>query len=550
MKKAIMAVIVTMSMVASVVFAATQMEDLMTVKEQLRKFAPVKIQVPGSLLDENQKKLVDELVRAADYMDQIFLRQVYDGNLELREKLAHSKGKRKVLSEYFDVNFGPFDRLNKNEPFIEGVLPKPAGANFYPGDMSKEEFLDWIKKNPADKTAFESSFTVIKRKDGRLVAIPYSEEYRDLLVPAAAHLRNAATYTENASLKKYLNSRAGAFLSNDYYQSDVDWVRLKDHDIEVVIGPYEVYEDSLFGYKAAFEAFVTRVDPKESERLAKVVAYLDELESHLPIAEEYKGIGRSLESPIIVAQEIYTAGDTKAGIQTLAFNLPNDEKVRNEEGSKKVMLKNVQEAKFKKILVPIARKVLSAQDAKDVDFEAFFAHTLLHEVSHGIGPGEIIKKGKKTTVNRELKDLYSVIEEAKADTLGVYNNIYLIEKGLYPKGFENGLWPTYLAGMFRSVRFGINQAHGGGNAIQFNYLIEKGAVEYDDASGLYSINREKIAMAIKELATELLMIEARGDYDGAKKFVEKYRKMPDIMKASLEKLGSVPVDIKPTYAYK
>ncbi len=325
---------------------------------------------------------------------------------------------------------------------------------------------------------------------------------------------------------------------------------MKDHAIEVVIGPYEVYEDNLFGYKAAFEAFVTRVDPSESKRLAKVVKYLDDMEQHLPIADKYKGVGRSLKSPIIVAQEIYTAGDTRAGVQTLAFNLPNDERVRKKEGSKKVMLKNVQTAKFKKVLKPIAKKVLHPKDYADVDYEAFFAHTLLHEVSHGIGPGEIRKGGRKTTVNKELKDLYSVIEEAKADTLSAYNGVYLIKKGLYPKDFEKVMWPTYLAGMFRSVRFGTSAAHGGANAIQFSYLLEKGAIVYDEKTGLFQIDRDKINGAVKDLAYDLLMIEAKGDYNGAKKFVEKYRRLPESMKAGLAKLSNVPVDIKPQYAFK
>lgn len=550
MRKVFLAFAVFALLVSSAAVALTKTEDLMTVEKQLKKFAPVKIKVAGKLLSANQKKVVDELVMAADYMDQIFFRQVYKGNPKLETELAGLRGKKRAIYDYFDINFGPYDRLNHDEPFVNDVPEKPAGANFYPEDMTKDEFIGWIRKHPADKAAFESNFTVIERKGDRLVAVPYSEAYRDLLVPAAKHLKNAAKYTDNPSLKKYLVSRADAFLSNDYYQSDVDWVKLNDHAIEVVIGPYEVYEDNLFGYKAAFEAFITRVDPRESKRLAKVVEYLDDLERHLPIADKYKGIGRSLKSPIVVAQEIYTAGDTKAGVQTLAFNLPNDEKVRREEGSKKVLLKNVQEAKFKKILVPIAKKVLNPSDAKNVDFEAFFAHTLLHEVSHGIGPGEITKGGRKTTVNRELKDLYSLIEEAKADTLGVYNNLYLIDKGLYPKGFEKGLWPTYLAGIFRSVRFGINEAHGGGNAIQFNYLLENGAIEYDGSTGLYSINASKIAPAIKNLAEELLMIEAKGDYKGAKKFVARYRKMPESMKMSLARLDVVPVDIKPVYVYK
>ncbi|HPQ82109.1 MAG TPA: peptidase, partial [bacterium] len=340
----------------------------------------------------------------------------------------------------------------------------------------------------------------------------YSREYEDLLAKAAGHLRRAAELTDNESLKKFLRSRADAFVSNDYYQSDVDWVRLKDHDIEVVIGPYEVYEDELMGYKGAFEAFITRVDPEESARLQKIGSSIAQLERHLPIADEHKGKGRSLESPIVVVQLIFSAGDSKAGVQTLAFNLPNDERVRNEEGSKKVLLKNVQHAKFEKILLPIAKEVMLPDQVSRVGFEPFFAHTLIHEISHGIGPGEIVKNGKKTTVNRELKDIYSVLEECKADTLGIYNLAYLIDKGFYREEMKKTMWPTYLAGMFRSVRFGINSAHGGGNAIQFNYILDKGGFVYDGKTGRFGVNEEKLLGAARDLAREILMIQAKGDY--------------------------------------
>lgn len=550
MKRSLAVSIMMMAVLCTASFASRAMEAPMKVDDQIKKFAPVKIRVDGGLLNERQRMLVDELVMASRYMDRIFMRQVYGGNSEIESRLAKSKGKDKAIYDYFEINFGPFDRLNHNESFVDGVAKKPLGANFYPEDMTKGEFERWVKLHPADKQMFESNFTVIRRKGKDLVAVPYSVEYKDLLIPAAEHLRKAAKYVDNESLKKYLESRADAFLSNDYYQSDVDWVRMKGHDIEVVIGPYEVYEDGLFGYKAAFESFVTRVDPKESERLAKVVAYLGELEKNLPIDDEYRGQGRSLSSPIIVAQEIYTAGDTRAGVQTIAFNLPNDEKVRKEEGSKKVMLKNVQNAKFEKILKPIAKKVLAPKDFANVDFEAFFAQTLLHEVSHGIGPGEIKKGGKATTVNKELRDLYSIIEEAKADVLGAYNNSFLIGKGLYSKDFERVLWPTYLAGIFRSVRFGISEAHGGANAIQFNYLMEKGAIARDEKSGQFTVVADKIGAGIRDLAKDLLMIEAKGDYGAAKRFIEKYSKIHDGMKEALAKLVGVPVDIRPVYAYK
>jgi len=550
MKKMILT-FVAVIICCSVAWAGVPKGDIMFVKEELAKFAPVKIVVDRKKMTSSQRAIVKELVAAAREMDNLFLEQVWSGNKKMKSRLEAAGAKDSTLLDYFNINFGPYDRLDHDKVFIDGVPKKLKGANFYPENMTKKDFEGWIKKYPDQKKDFESEFTVIRDNgSGGLKAIPYSVEYENSLAIASKHMIRAASHASNRSLKKYLKSRAKAFETNDYFESDVDWVRLKNHAIEVVIGPYEVYEDGLFGYKAAFESFITHVDPVESERLAKVVGYLDDLEKHLPIDDQYKGMGRSLKSPIVVANLIYSAGDSKAGIQTLAFNLPNDEKVRAQEGSKKVMLKNVIEAKFKKILIPIAAKVVSAEDLANVNEQAFFSHILLHEVSHGIGPGKITKNGKKTSVNKELKDLYSVIEECKADTLGAYNNAYLTEKGLYPKDFEKILWPTYLAGMFRSIRFGINEAHGGGNAMQLSYLLDKGGFTYDKKTGLFAVDMDKIDGAVRDLANELLMIEAKGDYAAAKRFVKKYRKLNAATKRALKRLDHVPVDIKPIYAYK
>lgn len=535
--------------VAASVKPAGSME---TIEVQLAKFKPTKINYDAKLLSKNDAKALEKLIKVSRLMDEIFLHQVWSGNAELKGKLSSVSGEEKNLADYFDINFGPFDRLNNEKAFIDvGLEEEPLGANYYPADMTKEEFNTWLSKHPEDRKAFESNFTVIRRNGDRLIAVPYSEEYKEWLVPAAKLMKEAAELTDNESLRKYLNSRAAAFLSNDYYQSDCDWMDLKDHTLEVVVGPYEVYEDRLFGYKAAFESFITMVDPVESKKLAEVSNYLNDLEANLPLPKEYQNYSRGSESPVMVVQTIYSAGDTKAGIQTIAFNLPNDERVREAKGSKKVMLKNVSEAKFNSILTPIAKKVMDPKDFKKLSFDAFFNHTLIHEVSHGVGPGTITVNGRKTTVNKELKDLYSVIEECKADTVGVYNTLYLsANKGMYSKEFMETLYPTYLAGIFRSTRFGINEAHGGGNIIQFNYLMEKGAFTYDSKTGRFGVNTAKMGSAIKDLSAELLMIEAKGDYQAARKFIEKYKVMPAEMEAAIAKLDSVPVDIKPVYAFK
>ncbi|MBZ0200263.1 MAG: peptidase, partial [Ignavibacteriaceae bacterium] len=345
----------------------------------------------------------------------------------------------------------------------------------------------------------------------------------------------------------YLLLRADAFLSNDYYESDMAWMDLKDNTIEIVIGPYEVYEDELFNYKASFESFLTIKDPVESEKLAKFASYLTDIEKNLPIEEVYKNFTRGSESPIVVVNEIFSGGDTKAGVQTLAFNLPNDERVRSAKGSKKVMLKNIHEAKFDKLLVPIARAVMNDDQFEYVTFDGFFNHTLMHEMSHGVGPGVITIDGRKTEVKKELKETYSTLEECKADILGMYNNIFMINHGVYPAAFEKEIWCSFLAGTFRSVRFGINEAHGGGNAIIYNFLLEKGGYDYNDKTQKVSVNYDNIYPALKELAGIVLMIQAKGDYNGAIKFIEKYRVNSPSIETLRNKLSSLPVDIKPIF---
>ena len=520
-----------------------------SVRTQIGKFAPVEITYNASLLNESNKRVLQKLVEAAKYMDKIFMLQVYDKNEAFQNELESGANPDfPTLLEYFTINFGPFDRLEDGSPFINLNEPKPKGANYYPSDMTKKEFEDWIKSHPEDEEAFTSNFTLIRRQGDKLAAIPYSQAYREDLEIVSRLLKEAAEVAENPSLKKYLNSRAEAFLSNDYYQSDIDWMDLTDHTIEVVIGPYEVYEDELFGYKAAFECFITLADPEESEKLAKVKRYLQEMELNLPIPTQYKNLNRGGASPIVVVQEVFTAGDTKAGVQTTAFNLPNDERVREVKGSKKVMLKNIAQAKYQKCWIPIVNTVLAEKDLQRVSFDAYFNHVLMHEMSHGLGPGKIKKNGQETTVNKELKETYSTMEEAKADILGLYNLQFLVLKDVFSKELGSQVYSSFLGGIFRSIRFGITSAHGGANAIAMNYIMEKGGFEFDESSQRFSVNDNKISKAVFELAQELLMIQALGDYEGAKNMIEKYRYISPEMEIALDKLKDVPVDIKPIYS--
>ena len=530
-------------------------EEVTMLKEKITKFVPVEIKYDESLLSDREKVVLEKLYRASKIIDELFLEQVYIENDQIKSDLISKISNKSILSEHpelklqlelFNIMFGPFDRLEDNKPFI-GKNTKPLGANFYPVDMSKEEFEKWIKDNPKDEKAFTSEFTIIRREDDKLIAIPYSEFFKDKLTAASNLLKEAAEYSDNPSLKKYLRSRAAAFLSNDYYQSDMDWMDVKDNNIEVVIGPYEVYEDAMFNYKAAFESFVTIKDPVESKKLEVFAKYLNDIEKNLPLDDKHKNYTRGSESPIVVANEVFTAGDTKAGVQTLAFNLPNDERVRQAKGSKKVMLKNVHEAKFEKLLKPIAEIVLDPEQLNEVTFDAFFNHTLMHEMSHGVGPGFIKVNGKDTEVKKELKETYSTMEECKADILGMYNNIFMIEKGVYPKESEKQVWVTFLAGAFRSMRFGIGEAHGGGNAIIYNYLLEKGGYAYDEGTQKVKVDFEKIYPALKELCNLVLTIQAEGNYQGAKDLIAKYAVNSPTIETLRKKLDTLPVDIKPVF---
>ncbi len=528
-------------------------EDIETVKKQMAKLARVKITYDPSSLNDNEKKALLLMVKAAQKMDRIFLRQVHNKNGQIMKELLKKRKENEdynVLWRYFNINFGPFDRLAAHKPFINLDKEKPKGANFYPPNITKEEFEAHIKANPDDEKAFTSNFTRIRRKMGKLEAVPYSKVYEKLLKAAAKLLEESSQLIDNPSLKKYLNSRAEAFSTNDYYQSDIDWVDLKDHKIELVIGPYEVYEDRLFGYKAAFEAFVTLVDKEETEKMAKISSYVDEMEKNLPMDDKYKkNLKRGESSPISIANEVFAAGDTKAGIQTIAFNLPNDERVREEKGSKQVMLKNICKAKFDKCLIPITKEVLAESDIPLVSFDSFFNHILMHEISHALGPGIIEKNGKKTTVNKELKELYPVLEETKADILGMWNYQFLLDKGALPKELEKNLYITYLGSTFRSMRFGLDKAHGGANAIEINYILEKQGFLYDETTGRFRVNpdTQKVKDAVKQLCQEILEIHALGNYDRAKQFIDKYRHISPHVKKAIAKVTHVPTDIRPVY---
>jgi hypothetical protein len=522
----------------------------LSLEAKIRRFAPTEISADVSHLSPTDRQALDKIIEAARLFDPLFRRQVWSGNDVLLRKLeADTSPAGQAKLHYFRLNVGPWSRLDKNEPFIEGVPhEKPPQANYYPDDMPREEFEAWVTKLPAAERKKAMGFFSVIRRDAnkKLKAVPYNEEYREFLEPAARLLREAAALTTNPTLKNFLLKRAEAFQSNDYYASDVAWMEL-DAPIDVTIGPYETYEDELFSYKAAFEAYVTLRDDSETAKLQKFSGYLQELENNLPFDPKYRNSKLGAASPIRVVDVVFNSGEGNRGVQTAAFNLPNDERVVKEKGSKRVMLKNVQEAKFKQTLIPISKVVLEPAQQTAVDFDSFFTHILAHELMHGLGPHNIKVGGQETTVRMQLKELYSAIEEAKADITGLWALQYLIDKGVLDKKLESTMSTTFLASAFRSVRFGINEAHGKGVALQFNYLIDEGAFKVNEATGTFSVDPAKIKDAVRKLTGELLTVEAEGSYEKAKALLDRYGVIRPAMQQAFNKLSDVPVDIEPQF---
>ena len=516
---------------------------------KIRRFAPVDIGAAVDTLPENERQALAKMVDAARLLDGLFLEQVWAGNVSVLTQLAADRTPEgQAELHYFLINKGPWSRLDHHEPFLRpglAIPPKPPQANFYPADATREEVDKWIGslKGAAHAEAV-GFFTVIRRgADGKFMAVPYSVAYRNTLVAAAAALKEAAALTTQPSLKTFLELRAEAFLSNDYYASDVAWMEL-DASIEPTIGPYETYEDEWFGYKAAFEAFVTLRDDAETKKLGVFSAELQGLESALPIDPKYRNPKLGALAPIRVVNVVYAGGDGNRGVKTAAFNLPNDDRVIREKGAKRVMLKNVQDAKFQKVLLPISAVALAAADRSKVSFDAFFTHILMHELMHGLGPHQVPASG--LAVRLALKDTYSAIEEAKADISGLWALQQLADTGVVSAPIAQSMYATFLASAFRSIRFGLNEAHGKGIALQLNYLLDQGAFVVN-ADGTFSVVDAKIKEAVTSLTRELMTIQANGDYAAAQALLKKLVELRPPVKAILDKLADVPVDIEPRF---
>jgi hypothetical protein len=522
--------------------------EVAALERSTARFAPTDLSADISGLPPGEQTALAHLVRAAQVMDALFLQQVWGGNVTVLTDLANDDSPlARARLRAFLLNKGPWSRLDHNEAFVPGVPDKPAGANFYPKDATKEEVEKWLAGlSPSERAQATGFFTTIRRgPDGAFMAVPYSVEYQGELALAATHLREAAKATAEPTLKAFLEARAAAFMSNDYYASDVAWMEL-DSAVEPTIGPYEVYEDEWFNYKAAFEAFITVKDAAESARLQELTSALQDIENNLPIDPSLRNPKLGALAPIAVVNTVFSAGDANRGVQTAAFNLPNDERVIREKGSKRVMLKNNQEAKFEQVLVPISKVVLPAAQQSEVAFDAFFTHILMHELMHGLGPHDITVAGRSTTVRQELKDTYSTIEEAKADISGLFAMQFLVDRGDLDKKLEQTMYTTFLASAFRSVRFGINEAHGRGQAIQLNYLLDSGAVIVN-ADGTFSIETSKIREAVASLTRDIMTLQAEGSYAKARNLIDTLGVIRPQTQALLDKLTDVPVDIAPRF---
>jgi hypothetical protein len=521
--------------------------DAASIERMAARFSPTDVGADVSSLPASERTALAKLIEAAKIMDAIFLRQVWAGNeAMLLDLLRDQSPLGRARLHYFLINKGPWSDLDMNEPFIAGAPPKPESANFYPAGATKTEVENWLKTLPEEERVRASGFfTTIRRAGAGFTIVPYSIEYQGELARAAELLREAAAATAQPTLRNFLTKRAAAFLTNDYFDSDGAWMDL-DASIEPTIGPYEVYEDEWFNYKAAFEAFITIRNDAETQKLTRLGSELQDIENHLPIDPKYRNPKLGASAPIRVVNEVFAAGDGNHAVQTAAFNLPNDERVIREKGAKRVLLKNVQEAKFNKVLVPISKIALSAVDQKDTSFDAFFTHILMHELMHGLGPHDITVSGRRTTVRQELKEAYSSIEEAKADVSGLFALQYLVDKGVLDKQLDRTMYKTFLASAFRSIRFGVTEAHGRGIAIQLNYLLDFRAFTVN-RDGTLAVNPAKIRDGVIALTREFMTLQAEGNYAKAKDMIAKLGVVRPEIQRILDKMISVPVDIEPNF---
>lgn len=530
----IILLILAIALFASCGNQTKKMETANELQDKVDEFVEVELTSDISHLSDNQKTMLGYLFDAGKLMEDIYWKQAYGNKDELLNSITDP-----IVKEFVKINFGPWERLNNNISFVEGIGPKPAGANFYPTDMTKEEF-DALES--ADKT---SLYTILRRdENGSLYTIPYHEAYKEEVEKAVALIQKAAELADDAGFKKYLELRAKALQTDNYYESDVAWMEMKTNLIDFVVGPIENYEDALYGYKAANESFILIKDLEWSKKLDKFAALLPQFQKDLPVSVEYKSETPGSDSDLGAYDAVYYAGDCNAGSKTIAINLPNDEQVRLDKGSRKLQLKNSMRAKFDKILVPISNILISEDQRQHVKFDAFFENTMFHEVAHGLGMGNTIDGSQ--TVREALQNYYSSIEEGKADILGLYIVTKLYEMGELNSGELMDNYVTFMAGIFRSARFGIASSHGKANMMRFYFFEERGAFIRDEATGTFKVDFEKMKTAMDKLTEKILIIQGDGNYEAAKAWVESDGIITESLQKDLDRINSagIPRDIR------
>jgi len=520
-------------------------KDADDIRARLKAYAEVKLRADLSALGPRERDALARIVTAVNAMDAIYWRQMGRQALEARQAFAKAADPVDLLYQRFiEINYGPFDIRKDMERFVEGgqAGPRQPGAGFYPEDMTKEEFEAHLKSHPEAREEFERLNTLVRRIDGTLVAIPFEKVYLDELRTASRALQEAAALTDSPSLRRYLSLRAEALVKGDFYASDLAWLDVKDNLLDVVIGPIETYDDALLGLKASYEGAALVKDAKESKALDVYKQHLDGMSRALPVDERFKKASVGTGNVLEVVNVIRFAGDFNAGIKTVAASLPNDERVIEKKGAKKQIYKNVLEAKFDTILSPIAALFLDKKDAALVTREAFVTNVLLHELSHTLGL-DYVAGAKDLTVRKALKERHAAIEECKADVVGIFDLQYLKQQEIVSDDEVAENYATYLAGIFRSIRFGAEEAHGQGTAVQLNFLVKEGGIEKDARKGEYSIHPRKFEPAIAKLAKELLEIEGTGDYARAGKLLDTFGRLDPATRETLKKTESIPVDV-------
>jgi hypothetical protein len=529
--------------------ASAGMQVVPDLSRRLARFRALRMPFNSTGLSANEVKMVQKLVDACRYLEEIFWRQSDPDGLTLYQALAASKDpKDQKLRRYLWINASRFDLIDENTSFV-GSAPMPPGRGFYPQGLTREQVEQYVKAHPEKRAEIYSSTTVVRWHGDQLEGLPYHIAYRSFLEPAAKDLRDAAALSADAAFANFLRLRADALLNDDYFQSDLAWLDLKDPRFDIIFAPYETYSDSLLGVKATYGAAVLIRNAEESQKLAMFQKYVADIQDALPLPAEDRPSKRGLDTPMEVMDAPYRAADLRHGYQAVADNLPNDPRVHEQKGSKKIFFKNFMDARVNYVILPLARYVMLPDQAAKASGEGYLQDTIMHEMAHGLGPAFARTAGGKVSIREAIGPIYGGLEEAKADVVGMFGLKWLVDHAVLPKDKLEEYYASYVAGIFRTVRFGTGEAHGQAEMMEFTYLSERGAIKRE-TSGRYAIDYAGMPVALGDLAKELLEIEATGDRQRAENWFKKYGTMPDELKAALKSASSVPVDVDPTFSFK